>query len=134
MFVSNFRQVCGFLPVFQFPQLIKWPPLCNWNIVESGAKHHQTNKQKNNLYFTVCIHTVYIVIVFRVLNNLVENSHFILEKFVRRYQPLVKHILSLTYILRKIALAMRIRIWLQCHHWFSYVLFLIVKAIVYPFC
>ena len=25
-----------------------WPPQYNWNIVESGIKHHQTNKQTNN--------------------------------------------------------------------------------------
>ena len=37
-FVSDFRQVGGFL---RFP-----PPRYNWNIVESGVKHHQTNKTR----------------------------------------------------------------------------------------
>jgi hypothetical protein len=40
--VSDLQQVGGFLRVFRFP-----PPIeqYNWIIVESGVKHHQTNKQ-----------------------------------------------------------------------------------------
>jgi hypothetical protein len=40
--VNDFPQVGGFLRVFQFPPPIKknWPPRYNWNIVESGIKHH----------------------------------------------------------------------------------------------
>ena len=34
-FVSDLRQVAGFLRVFWFT-----PPRYNWNIVESGVKHH----------------------------------------------------------------------------------------------
>ena len=37
-FVSDLRQVGGFLRILWFP------PQYNWNIVESGIKHHQTNK------------------------------------------------------------------------------------------
>ena len=33
-FVSDLRQVGGFLPQYN------WPPRYNWNIFESGAKHH----------------------------------------------------------------------------------------------
>jgi hypothetical protein len=50
-FVSDLWQVGGFLQVLRFP-----PPIntdrhhnCTWNIVESGIKHHQTNKQINKL-------------------------------------------------------------------------------------
>jgi hypothetical protein len=43
-FVRDLRQVCGFLRVLQFPPSIKWRPQYSWNIVESGVKHHQTNK------------------------------------------------------------------------------------------
>jgi hypothetical protein len=43
-FVSDSRQVCGFLRVLRFPPpKLNWPPRYNWNIVESGIKHHQTN-------------------------------------------------------------------------------------------
>ena len=35
--------------------LIERPPWYNWNIVESGVKHHQTNKQTNNLIVRVSI-------------------------------------------------------------------------------
>ena len=38
-FVSDLRQVCGFLCVLRFPPTIK-PPQYNLNIVESGVKHH----------------------------------------------------------------------------------------------
>ena len=40
MFVSDLRQVGGFLRVLR---QWNWPPRYNWNIVESGVKHHQTN-------------------------------------------------------------------------------------------
>ena len=38
-FVSDLRQV------LRFPPPINWLPRYNWNIVESGVKHHKTNKQ-----------------------------------------------------------------------------------------
>jgi hypothetical protein len=41
-FVSDLRQGGGFLHVLRLP-----PPRYNWNIVESGVKHHKTNKQTN---------------------------------------------------------------------------------------
>jgi len=41
-FDSDLRQVGGFLQVRRFPPTIKsWSPRYNWNIVESGAKHHK---------------------------------------------------------------------------------------------
>ena len=40
MFVSDLRQVGGFPRALRFP-----PPIKLTNIVESGIKHHQTNKQ-----------------------------------------------------------------------------------------
>ena len=45
-FVSDLRQVSGFLRVLQFPPPIK-PPRYNWNIVESGVKHHKPNPVTN---------------------------------------------------------------------------------------
>jgi hypothetical protein len=38
-FVSDLRRVGGYLRVLRFP------PRYNWNIVESGAKHHKPNRQ-----------------------------------------------------------------------------------------
>jgi hypothetical protein len=38
-FVNDLQQVCGFL------HQLNWMPWYNWNIVESGVKHHQTNEQ-----------------------------------------------------------------------------------------
>jgi hypothetical protein len=41
-------KVCQWLSIGQwFPPPINWPPWYNWNIVENGVKHHQTNKQTN---------------------------------------------------------------------------------------
>ena len=42
-FVSDLRQVGGFLWELQFPPP-NWPPWYNWNIVESGIKHHKSNQ------------------------------------------------------------------------------------------
>ena len=50
-FVSDLRQVGGFYRVLRFPTHKKkkiWPPRYNWNIVESGVKHHQTNQSTNH--------------------------------------------------------------------------------------
>ena len=44
-FVCDLRQVGGILRVLRFPPPINWPPQYNWNIGESGLKHHQANKQ-----------------------------------------------------------------------------------------
>ena len=46
-FVNDLREVGGFLRVLRFPPPIKLTPRYNWNIVESGITHHQTNKQTN---------------------------------------------------------------------------------------
>ena len=51
-FVSDLRQVSGFLWVLLFPPPIKlWPPQYNWNVVESGIKHHQT--KTNQIEFEI---------------------------------------------------------------------------------
>jgi len=39
-FVSDLWQVGGFLRILQFPHQYNWPSRYNWNIVESGIKHH----------------------------------------------------------------------------------------------
>ena len=47
-FVSDLWQAGGFLWVLRLPPSIKLTATSyNWNIVESGIKHHQTNKQTN---------------------------------------------------------------------------------------
>ena len=43
-FVSKLRQVGGFSLVLWFPPPINWPPRYNWNIVESGVKHHKPSQ------------------------------------------------------------------------------------------
>jgi hypothetical protein len=49
-FVSDLRQVGGFLRVLRFPPPIKLTAtIYNWNIIENGAKHHKTNQP--NLYY-----------------------------------------------------------------------------------
>ena len=44
--VRDLRQVSGFLQVLRFPppNNLNWPPRYNWNIVESGIKHHKPNQ------------------------------------------------------------------------------------------
>jgi len=41
--VSDLRQVSGFLWVLRFLHQWNWPPRYSWNIVESGATHHNPN-------------------------------------------------------------------------------------------
>ena len=42
--VCDLQQVVGFLWVLWFPPPIKLSAIFNWNIVESGIKHHKTNQ------------------------------------------------------------------------------------------
>ena len=42
-YVIKFVSVGGFL---WFPPSINWSPLYNWNIFESGVKHHKTGNLK----------------------------------------------------------------------------------------
>ena len=42
-FVSDLRQVSGFLQVLWFPPQKYWQPRYNWNINESDIKHHKPN-------------------------------------------------------------------------------------------
>ena len=48
-FVSDLRQVGGFLRVLRIPPLIKLTPRYTWNI----AEHHQANKQ-TNIFKHIC--------------------------------------------------------------------------------
>ena len=49
-FVSDLRQVSGFLRLLRFPPPIKLTPQYNWNIVESDVKHHKLNPLKKQLW------------------------------------------------------------------------------------
>ena len=44
-FISELRQVSIFLWVLRFPPQNSWPPLYNWNIVESGVKWYKPKPQ-----------------------------------------------------------------------------------------
>ena len=64
-FVSELRQVGCFLRVLRFPPTIKLTATIiryNWNIVESGSNHHQTNKQTNKQTYILCTITILIPI------------------------------------------------------------------------
>jgi len=45
-FVSDLRQVVGFLWVLWFPP----PPWYNWNIVESGIEHHKPKPNRFRIF------------------------------------------------------------------------------------
>ena len=47
-FVSDLQQFGGFLWVLWFPPPIKLTAWYNWNIVESGVKHHKPNQNIEN--------------------------------------------------------------------------------------
>jgi hypothetical protein len=86
-FVSALRQDSAFHRVLQFP------PRYNWNIVESGVKHHQANKlaaithrigwvSQSYLWFTICIFVLSpscnenFTIRFNFEKNKKRNPHF----------------------------------------------------------
>ena len=54
-FVSDLRQVSGFLWVLRFPPPIKLTARYNWNIVVSGVKHHKLNQIAILNYWKICL-------------------------------------------------------------------------------
>jgi hypothetical protein len=69
-FLIDLRQVGGFLRVHQFLPPIKLTPQYSWNIVESGIRHHKTNKQTKKQtffwqwYFLSCFDIRYVITFF----------------------------------------------------------------------
>jgi hypothetical protein len=70
-FVSDLQQVGGFLEVLRFSPPTNRLPWYNWNIVESGTKHHQTS-----IYIYI-----YIIYVWK-LNQTVLELDFKAVKFL----------------------------------------------------
>jgi len=74
-FISDLQKVDGFPRVFRFPPSI--PPRYNWNIVESGVKHH------NPL-------TLFVVYYMdQVINEVIKNQTTILCTMHSYYQWLL---------------------------------------------
>ena len=51
-FVSDLRQVDGFIQVFLFPTVQNWPRRYSWNTVESSVKYHNPNPLLNIIHET----------------------------------------------------------------------------------
>ena len=49
-FVSDLRQVCGFLWLLRFPPPKYWPSQYYWNTDESGVKHHKPKPTLIKIY------------------------------------------------------------------------------------
>ena len=59
-FVSDLRQVSGFLRVLRFPPQ-KWPQRCNWNIFKRGVKQNKpTQNQVVCLNDKVCSFLIFV--------------------------------------------------------------------------
>ena len=82
-FVSDLRQVGGFL------HQLNWPPQYNWNIVESGVKNHKPNQiiMKNSWddFFLFICHLsfilwmmlfIYYFLMFNFVSNTKKNNFF----------------------------------------------------------
>ena len=65
MLASDLRQVDGFLHQYN------WPPRYNWNIVESGVKHHQTNKR----IYMVCFWVKYDNVILKMVIYIFKTGH-----------------------------------------------------------
>ena len=48
--VSNFGRSVVFSGYSSFPRQYNWPPPYNWNIVESGVKHHNPNPELCHIF------------------------------------------------------------------------------------
>jgi hypothetical protein len=64
------KQVSGFLWVLQFPLPKNWPPWYNWNIVESGVKHHKPTNQ-TYIMFVNSIKISYIFITTHITSYII---------------------------------------------------------------
>ena len=51
-FVSDLRQVDGFIQVFLFPTVQNWPRRYSWNTVESSVKYHNPKTLLNIIHET----------------------------------------------------------------------------------
>ena len=67
-----------------------WPPRYNWNIVESGVKHHKTNKSLSRSYQTCVWPTPFATL--RMLR------HFMTVRFVNNFRTLGNMFLSSIYM------------------------------------
>ena len=90
-FVSDLRQVCGFLWVLQFP-----PQCSNWNIFESGVKHLTSNGQMMDQKFMYVVHNIkhLWVIMWHIFTS-TNNTTTIL------FPNCYTHIISLNNVLKK---------------------------------
>ena len=64
-FISDLREVSGFLRVIQFlPPIKKQPPQYNWNMVERCIKHHKSKTSfdllRNFLICTMYLHSILV--------------------------------------------------------------------------
>jgi hypothetical protein len=74
-FVSDLRQVGGYLRLLRFPPPIKLTPQYNWNIVESDIKHHKPNPLKKRFWnITNVIFTRKEAMMFEIRNILFPSS------------------------------------------------------------
>jgi hypothetical protein len=79
-FVSDLRQIGGFLCVLRFPPPINWPPWYDYIIVESGVKHHNP---KPNLIYDWQVGTFKIVSETVDPNYLSNNANHVYEVLYR---------------------------------------------------
>ena len=68
-FVSVLRQFYSFLRYSVFLHQYNWPPRYNWNIVESGVKHHN----HNHIYRSCSVH-YYVFIISNVSTSVVSQG------------------------------------------------------------
>jgi hypothetical protein len=93
-FVSDLQQVSGFL---RFLHQWNWPPRYNWNIVESGVKHHQTYKQKQLSSLLKWVETSMVLICFIVVFFHIP-AILQIQIILLQYITVHKHLHCATYV------------------------------------
>ena len=88
-----------FVPYIVCPFTIYRPPRYNWNIVESGVKHHQTNKQTNKqTIYRFCLPLWYLHSLFLNIKNKFRQWKSLIQMLITDDFFLMKCTIILLYV------------------------------------
>ena len=102
-FVSDLGQVAGFHRALCFLHQLNLPPRYNWNIVESGFKHHKTNQpiimylQRNHNWVVAWLVLTSTLAVFQLYRGVNRNWRYALHRDMNNYTLLIFYTILFNY-------------------------------------
>ena len=102
-FVSDLGQVGGFLRALRFLHQLNLPPRYNWNIVESGVKHHKTNQpiimylQRNHNWVVAWLVLTPTLAVFQLYRGVNCKWRYDLQRDMNNYTLLIFYTILVNY-------------------------------------